>query len=82
MFECTSDGTYVDIRHVSLEPKDGVPSETTYTGPVFPVRRPACLAGLPAQLGRGQRLSMSRAGGPHGCAAVWVPCPAQGRARR
>lgn len=35
VFECTSDGTYVDIRHVSLEPSGGVESETSYTGPVF-----------------------------------------------
>lgn len=35
VFECISDGTYVDIRHVSLEPESGVESETSYTGPVF-----------------------------------------------
>jgi hypothetical protein len=32
VFECTSDGTYVDIRHVSFEPASGVESETSYTG--------------------------------------------------
>lgn len=32
VFECTSDGTYVDIRHVSMEPASGVESETSYTG--------------------------------------------------
>lgn len=35
VFECSSDGTYVDIRHVSFEPASGVESETSYTGPVF-----------------------------------------------
>eukprot|EP00775_Hariotina_reticulata_P005272 gene5272-5507_t len=35
VFECISDGTYVDIRHVSLEPAEGIDSETAYTGPVF-----------------------------------------------
>lgn len=35
MFECLSDGTYVDIRHVSLEPAEGIESETAFTGPVF-----------------------------------------------
>lgn len=35
MFECISDGSYVDIRHVSLEPASGLESETAYTGPVF-----------------------------------------------
>jgi hypothetical protein len=32
VFECSSDGTYVDIRHVSFEPASGVESETSYTG--------------------------------------------------
>lgn len=35
VFECISDGTYVDVRHVSLEPAGGLESETSYTGPVF-----------------------------------------------
>ncbi|KAF8059682.1 ATG11 [Scenedesmus sp. PABB004] len=35
VFECISDGTYVDIRHVSLEPAGGLESETAFTGPVF-----------------------------------------------
>lgn len=35
VFECISDGTYVDIRHISLEPAEGLESETAYTGPVF-----------------------------------------------
>eukprot|EP00878_Enallax_costatus_P000814 GHUV01000939.1.p1 GENE.GHUV01000939.1~~GHUV01000939.1.p1 ORF type:complete len:252 (+),score=58.73 GHUV01000939.1:177-932(+) len=35
VFECISDGSYVDIRHISLEPAGGLDSETTYTGPVF-----------------------------------------------
>eukprot|EP00879_Flechtneria_rotunda_P002466 GHRR01002663.1.p1 GENE.GHRR01002663.1~~GHRR01002663.1.p1 ORF type:complete len:254 (+),score=64.25 GHRR01002663.1:101-862(+) len=35
VFECLSDGTYMDIRHVSLEPAEGLDSETAYTGPVF-----------------------------------------------
>lgn len=33
--ECESDGTYVAINHVAHEPKDGVDSESIYTGPVF-----------------------------------------------
>ena len=35
VFECVSDGTFWDVRHVSLEPASGVESETAYTGPVF-----------------------------------------------
>lgn len=35
VFECSSDGTYLQIDHVSLEPKDGFDSKTMYTGPVF-----------------------------------------------
>lgn len=35
MFECISDGTYLDIRHVSLEPAEGIDSDTVFTGPVF-----------------------------------------------
>eukprot|EP00197_Chlamydomonas_leiostraca_P009686 CAMPEP_0202866046 /NCGR_PEP_ID=MMETSP1391-20130828/7104_1 /ASSEMBLY_ACC=CAM_ASM_000867 /TAXON_ID=1034604 /ORGANISM="Chlamydomonas leiostraca, Strain SAG 11-49" /LENGTH=244 /DNA_ID=CAMNT_0049545955 /DNA_START=16 /DNA_END=750 /DNA_ORIENTATION=+ len=35
VFECESDGTFVAINHVSLEPKAGIESESTYTGPVF-----------------------------------------------
>lgn len=35
VFECVGDGTYVDVRHVSLEPAGGADSETAYTGPVF-----------------------------------------------
>eukprot|EP00882_Tetradesmus_deserticola_P004192 GHRQ01004428.1.p1 GENE.GHRQ01004428.1~~GHRQ01004428.1.p1 ORF type:complete len:251 (+),score=112.49 GHRQ01004428.1:159-911(+) len=35
VFECISDGTYLDIRHVSLEPAEGNDSETVFTGPVF-----------------------------------------------
>lgn len=35
MFECISDGSYLDIRHISLEPAGGLDSETAYTGPVF-----------------------------------------------
>ncbi|KAF6263770.1 mitochondrial glycoprotein [Scenedesmus sp. NREL 46B-D3] len=35
VFECVSDGTYLDIRHVSLEPAEGNDSETVFTGPVF-----------------------------------------------
>jgi hypothetical protein len=35
VFECVSDGTYVDVRHVSMEPAGGLDSETAYTGPVF-----------------------------------------------
>lgn len=35
VFECESDGEFVEIRHVSYEPKDGVESEAAYTGPVF-----------------------------------------------
>lgn len=43
VFECVSDGTYVDIRHVSLEPASGVESETSYTGGVVGVL--CCLGG-------------------------------------
>lgn len=35
VFECSSDGTDVVIKHISHEPKDGYESETSYTGPVF-----------------------------------------------
>lgn len=35
VFECVSDGTYFDIRHVSLEPAEGIDSDTVFTGPVF-----------------------------------------------
>lgn len=35
VFECISDGTYLDIRHVSLEPAEGIDSDTVFTGPVF-----------------------------------------------
>lgn len=35
VFECASDGSYLDIRHISLEPSSGLESETMYTGPVF-----------------------------------------------
>lgn len=32
VFNCASDGTYLDIRHVSHEPAEGIASETAYTG--------------------------------------------------
>jgi hypothetical protein len=35
VFECESDGTYMAITHLSMEPKAGVPSDSFYTGPVF-----------------------------------------------
>jgi hypothetical protein len=35
VFECTSDGTYLQIEHVAFEPKEGFESKTMYTGPVF-----------------------------------------------
>ena len=35
LLECESDGTYVVITHVSLEPKAGFDSESMFTGPVF-----------------------------------------------
>lgn len=35
VFECESDGTFVAISHLTHEPKDGQPSESFYTGPVF-----------------------------------------------
>lgn len=35
VFECASDGTYLEVRHVALEPADGPASETAYSGPVF-----------------------------------------------
>ena len=33
-FECKSDGTYLDIQHVSLELTDEEPADSAYTGPV------------------------------------------------
>ena len=33
-FECKSDGTYLDINHISLEKTDEDPEESAYTGPV------------------------------------------------
>ncbi|KAG2495479.1 hypothetical protein HYH03_006424 [Edaphochlamys debaryana] len=35
LFECESDGNSVNINHVSLEPKEGLGSESMYSGPVF-----------------------------------------------
>ena len=35
VFECESDGTFIGVNHVSLEPKEGHASESAYTGPVF-----------------------------------------------
>jgi len=35
VFECISDGTYWDIRHVSMEPASGLASETSYSGPRY-----------------------------------------------
>lgn len=35
VFECESDGQFVAINHLSYEPKAGIDSESTYTGPVF-----------------------------------------------
>ncbi|GLC69679.1 hypothetical protein PLESTF_000863800 [Pleodorina starrii] len=35
LFECESDGSSVVINHVSLEPKEGLASESMYSGPVF-----------------------------------------------
>lgn len=35
VFECESDGTSVNVNHVSCEPKDGIEQESAYTGPVF-----------------------------------------------
>jgi hypothetical protein len=32
VFDCASDGTYVDVRHVAHEPAGGADSETAYTG--------------------------------------------------
>lgn len=36
-FECKSDGTYLDINHISLEKTDEDPEESAYTGPVSPL---------------------------------------------
>jgi len=42
-FECKSDGTYLDINHVSLEKTDEEPEESQYTGPVsMPMCTAAC----------------------------------------
>lgn len=35
VFECRSDGTYLDIQHCSLEPADGEVPDSSYTGPVY-----------------------------------------------
>jgi hypothetical protein len=35
VFECISDGTYWDVRHVSLEPAGGLASEVSYSGPRY-----------------------------------------------
>ncbi|KIZ03538.1 hypothetical protein MNEG_4420 [Monoraphidium neglectum] len=35
VFECVSDGTYLDVRHVSHEPASGPESATAYTGPAY-----------------------------------------------
>lgn len=35
VFECESDGTCININHISFEPKDGIEQESMYTGPVF-----------------------------------------------
>ncbi|KAL0043316.1 hypothetical protein WJX79_001306 [Trebouxia sp. C0005] len=35
VFECKSDGTYLDINHISLEKTDEEPEESQYTGPVY-----------------------------------------------
>lgn len=35
VFECSSDGTAVEIKHVTYEPSSGLDSDTAYSGPVF-----------------------------------------------
>jgi hypothetical protein len=35
VFECKSDGSYLSIMHVALEPANGEMEESAYTGPVF-----------------------------------------------
>lgn len=35
VFECASNGSFVDIRHVSLEPEGGLESDTMYSGPRY-----------------------------------------------
>jgi hypothetical protein len=39
VFECVSDGTYLDVRHVSHEPAGAPESETAYTGARAPLGR-------------------------------------------
>lgn len=34
-FDCKSDGSYLTILHVSLEPSDGEFEDSMYTGPVY-----------------------------------------------
>lgn len=35
VFECKSDGTYLQVLHVSLEPASGEIDDSAYTGPVY-----------------------------------------------
>lgn len=35
VFECKSDGSYVQILHLAIEPADGDVDDSAYTGPVF-----------------------------------------------
>lgn len=34
IFECSSDGTYLEVLHVALEPASGEYEDSVYTGPV------------------------------------------------
>ncbi|KAL3146728.1 hypothetical protein ABBQ38_014715 [Trebouxia sp. C0009 RCD-2024] len=50
VFECKSDGTYLDIQHLSLELTDESPEESTYTGPVYANLDEKLLQEFPAYL--------------------------------
>jgi hypothetical protein len=64
VFECTSDGTYVDIRHVAHEPADGGAPDTAYTG-----------AGPGGRGGREDGVGGGGALGPPGRPAFGLPPP-------
>ena len=35
VFECKSDGSYLEVQHVAVEPTSGDVADSAYTGPVF-----------------------------------------------
>jgi len=59
VFECKSDGSYLQIMHVSLEKANEDPEESTYTGPVYEELDERLLQEFPAFLeSRGVDASM------------------------